>query len=61
MSFLNFKRIYVEGDPTEIVISWAILPCVSKHTAMKTNFGTSGPCLVRETEIETETETERET
>ena len=48
LSFLNFKRIYVEGDPTEIVINWAKLfawPCVSKHTAMKTNFGTSGPCL----------------
>ena len=48
LSFLNFKRIYVEGNPTEIVISWAMLfawQCVSKHKAMKTNFGTLGPCL----------------
>ena len=48
IEFFKFKRIYVEGDPTEIVISLAVLfawPCVSKHTAMKTNFGTSGLCL----------------
>ena len=25
VSFFNFKRIYVEGDPTELVISWAML------------------------------------
>ena len=39
---------HVGGDPTENLISWDMLfalQCISKHKVMKTNFGTSGPCL----------------